>query len=69
MRNFYRNTSLTLPQVVRMASLNQAELLQIDRECGSISVGKYADFVVMNRDFEAEMTIVEGQIKFEKGTE
>ena len=68
-RNFYRNTSLTLPQVVRMASLNQAELLQIDRECGSISVGKYADLVIMNRDFEAEMTIVEGQIKFEKGTE
>lgn len=65
-RNFYRNSDLTLPQVVRMASLNQAEMLKLDRDLGSIAIGKYADFTLMDEEFNAEITIVEGVVKFER---
>lgn len=65
-RNFYQNTNLTLPQVVRMASLNQAELLKLDKDLGSIAVGKYADFALFDDDFNAEITIVEGVTRYER---
>jgi N-acetylglucosamine-6-phosphate deacetylase len=67
LKNFYLNSNITLPQAVKMASLNQAELLGIGNITGSISVGKKADFAILNKEFDAEMTIVEGKVKFEKG--
>lgn len=51
---------------VRMATLNPARVLRKDDFKGIISVGKDADLVVMNRDLEVEMTILQGEIVYRK---
>jgi N-acetylglucosamine-6-phosphate deacetylase len=47
--------------VTRMASLNPARLLGIDRECGSIEEGKRADFVAMNDRGDVQFIVQKGQ--------
>lgn len=49
-----------------MASLNGAKVLNIEDRKGILAVGKDADIVVMNDDFEVEMTIKMGEIKYKK---
>ena len=49
-----------LPGVVRMASLTPARILGLDAECGSIAVGKRADFVVMDGGFHVAAVYVGG---------
>jgi N-acetylglucosamine-6-phosphate deacetylase len=48
--------------VATMASLNPARLLGIDRECGSIEVGKRADLVALDEGLNVRMTIIDGQM-------
>lgn len=52
-------------EVARMASLNPARVLGIEKECGSIEAGKRADLVALDRDFNVRLTIVGGQIAFQ----
>ena len=49
-----------------MASINPAKNLGIDCERGSIKVGKLADFVVLDQDFEVVATIREGKIIYQR---
>lgn len=46
--------------LARMASLNPARLLGIDRECGSIEIGKRADLVAVDADWNVKLTLVGG---------
>jgi N-acetylglucosamine-6-phosphate deacetylase len=46
--------------VARMASLNPARLLGIDKDCGSIAEGKRADLVALDRDGQVRMTFIGG---------
>ena len=55
-----------LEHVLDMASINPAKNLGIDRERGSIKVGKLADFVVLDQDFEVVATIREGKIIYQR---
>src|SRR5205807_1385076 len=48
-RVFHELTGVPLAEVVRMASLTPARIAGVDRELGSIAVGKRADFVVLDR--------------------
>lgn len=48
--------------VARMASLNPARLLGIDRDCGSIEVGKRADLVAVDKSGNAQLTLIGGQV-------
>jgi len=48
--------------LARMASTNPARLLGIDRECGSIEVGKRADLVALDRDGKVKLTVVGGRV-------
>ena len=41
---------LTLPQAIRVSTLNGARFLGIDKDRGSVSLGKYADLVVLDGD-------------------
>jgi N-acetylglucosamine-6-phosphate deacetylase len=50
--------------VARMASLNPARLLGVDRDCGSIEVGKRADLVALDRDGKARFVVVNGEGKW-----
>ena len=57
--------SLGVPYVdlARMASLNPARLLGIDRDCGSIEVGKRADLVALDQsDLRLTSVLIGGRL-------
>lgn len=55
---------IPLDQVLAMASINPAKLLNQDRYIGSLEIGKKADFVVIDEDFQIELTVVDGKIAY-----
>ena len=60
-RNILRWTSLSVPQAVRMASLNPARVLGLDGEIGTLEPGKLANLAVFDRDFNVVATIRRGR--------
>jgi len=52
--------------VARMAATNPARLLRLD-DCGAIQEGKRADLVTVDSDGNVRLTIVGGQIAFQRG--
>ena len=62
--NLYKNTSLELYQAVNCASLNVAKALGEDAEIGSIEVGKRADIMIADDEFNTKMTILGGEIRY-----
>ncbi len=67
MRNAVRMMlSLGVPanDVARMASLNPARLLGVDRDYGSIETGKRADLVALDAQGRVRLTIIGGRIAF-----
>jgi N-acetylglucosamine-6-phosphate deacetylase len=48
--------------VARMSSLNPAQILEIDHECGSIEAGKRADLVAVDKDMNVRLTVIGGAI-------
>lgn len=55
-----------LTDAVRMASLNGAKVLGLEHKKGILAVGKDADLVVLNRNFDVHMTIYEGVVKYSR---
>lgn len=47
--------------VARMASLNPARLLGLDRDCGSIEVGKRADLVALDENCQVKFVMINGK--------
>jgi N-acetylglucosamine-6-phosphate deacetylase len=52
-------------EVARMAATNPARLLRIEKECGSIEVGKRADLVAMDQEGNVKLTIIGGRIAYD----
>lgn len=63
-KNIFKNTNLSLQQVVSMASINPAKVINMEHKKGSIEIGKDADIVVFDEEFNIKTTIVEGNIVF-----
>lgn len=59
-RQMKRDTSATLPEVVRMASLTPAELTGIAKHTGSLEAGKSADVVLLNRKLDVRRVFIGG---------
>jgi len=59
--NMLLATRAPLHEVIRMASLTPAERAGIASECGSLEVGKRADFVLLNKRFQAKRTFIAGE--------
>jgi len=57
--------NVPLKQILRMSSLNAAQFYGFAEQKGSIAVGKDADLVVINEDYEAVATYVEGSNVFD----
>lgn len=53
---------IPLEDISKMASLNPAKSLNIDKETGSISIGKYADIVVLDTNLQVKFTLVNGKM-------
>ena len=58
------NPGCSLPEAVKAASLNQARLLGIADRKGNIAVGKDADLVIFDADFNVHYTIIGGEIVY-----
>jgi N-acetylglucosamine-6-phosphate deacetylase len=63
-KNIVENTGTKLTEAVRMASLNGSKVLGASR--GIIASGKAADIVVMNQDYEVDLTIIGGKIRYQR---
>src|SRR5690349_7612136 len=59
-RTMDRETSASVPQVVRMASLTPAERVGLADEIGSLEVGKRADVLVLDRDLRVKRCWLSG---------
>jgi len=59
-------SGIPLEDISKMASLNPAKCLGIDRETGSIQIGKSADLVVLNADLQVTNTYINGECIYEK---
>lgn len=60
----YQQVQVPLTDAVRMASLNGAKVLGIQRQKGILAAGMDADIVVMNQNFKVLVTIKEGKVKY-----
>jgi imidazolonepropionase-like amidohydrolase len=59
----------TLPEAIKISSLNAARYLGIDNETGTVAVGKKADLVLINGDIEKDMlNMRKTEIVFKNGT-
>jgi N-acetylglucosamine-6-phosphate deacetylase len=65
--NLYTNSDLELNEAVNCASLNPAKALKEDNEIGSIEVGKRADIMIADGKLKTVMTILNGEIRYNKG--
>ena len=63
--NFYENTNVTLYECVNCASLNPARAIGFDKTKGSIEVGKDADVIVTDSEFNVLKTYIGGELKYE----
>ena len=64
-KNFAINSGFSTAEVVELVTKNPARELKIYDKIGSISVGKAADFVIFDEDFNVKRTIVDGKIIFQ----
>jgi len=60
--NLVKFTHLSLGEAVQTASLNPARALGLERDFGSLEPGKWADVVLMDRNFNVELTMAGGEI-------
>lgn len=61
--NVKEHTSLSLAEVVRMATLTPAASIGAESEKGSLEAGKDADIVIFDESFQVKQTLVAGQIR------
>lgn len=63
--NVYTNSSIPLWECVNGASLNPATTIGVADRKGSIEVGKDADVIITDPEFNIKKTIIGGEIKYE----
>ncbi len=61
LRTMHFAARVPLPEAVRMATLTPARVLGVEKEIGSLEVGKRADFVVLDRELNVRRVFVGGQ--------
>ncbi|MBO5481697.1 MAG: N-acetylglucosamine-6-phosphate deacetylase [Clostridia bacterium] len=64
-QNVVEKVGVPFTQAVDYATINPAKTLGIDGETGSIKVGKKADFVVLNENYDVLMTVRDGEIIYQ----
>ncbi len=63
--NVYTNSSIPLWECVNCATLNPATAIGVSDKKGSIEVGKEADLVILDNEFNVMKTIKKGDVKYE----
>lgn len=65
-KTMVRDVGVPITDAVRMASLNGAKVLGMEHRKGILAVGKDADLVIMDDNFNVHATIYEGKVKYQK---
>lgn len=65
-KNMVETAGARITEAMRMASLNGAKVIGLDRRKGILAVGKDADLVVLGDDYSVDTTILEGEIVYQK---
>ena len=65
-KNMVEVAGAKITDAVRMASLNGIKVLDLDHKKGILAVGKDADIVVLNKDYEVELTLLNGKTVYKK---
>lgn len=63
--NLKRRTDLTIPQLIALCSRNPAAVLGIEKDRGTLAVGKLADFFLHDENFNVVKTVGKGELIFE----
>ncbi len=63
--NVYTNSTIPLHECVNGASLNPATAIGVADKKGSLEVGKDADIIITDSEFEVKKTIIGGEIRYE----
>ena len=63
--NVYTNTSIPLYECVNCATLNPATAIGVADRKGSIEIGKDADIVILDNEFNVKKTIIGGVVRYE----
>ena len=63
--NVYKNSNIPLHECVNCASLNPATVIGVADHKGSLDIGKDADIVITDENFEVMKTIIRGEMKYE----
>ncbi|MCS7181409.1 MAG: amidohydrolase family protein, partial [bacterium] len=66
LKRMIKITGLSFEELLITATITPAKLLGIYDKKGTLEEGKDADMVILNRNMEVEMTIVEGEIIYKK---
>ena len=61
-KKFYQNTKISIPEVVELVTKNPARKLGIYEKVGSLEIGKAADIVIFDKDFNIKSAFVNGKI-------
>lgn len=62
--NVFENSDIPLYECVNCASLNPATVLGLEKNKGSLDVGKDADIIITDKEFNVIKTIIGGEIKY-----
>ncbi len=65
LQNLVEKVGVPFTKAVDCATLNPAKNLKMDKEIGSIAVGKKADFTVINEDYDVLMTVRGGKVIYQ----
>ncbi len=63
--NVYTNSQIPLWECVNCASLNPATTIGIQDKKGSLDIGKDADIMITDNEFNVQKTIIGGEIRYE----
>jgi len=65
-KNMVETANAKLTDAVRMACLNGAKVVAREHKIGILSAGRLADIVVLDQNFDVEMTILHGKIAYQR---
>ncbi|MBM3708184.1 MAG: N-acetylglucosamine-6-phosphate deacetylase [Actinobacteria bacterium] len=64
-KNLIKHTGISFNDAIKTVTINPARLLSVDKEIGSIKEGKRANLVVMDKDFNIELSVSGGKVVYE----
>ena len=67
LRNLVEKAGLDPSTAVRLATVNPARAIGVEERFGRIEVGRVADLVVVDEEWEVETTLVSGELAYQAG--